>query len=310
MTEIFVNLKRFDVPRSLGGICPSDDPAEWGSWVIAESVKLDLGNLTGIRLTYFFPEALLIPAIAKLASFDQDSTRSLAIGCQGVFRENIVKGGNFGAFTTNLPALAARNLGCTWAIIGHSEERKDKFDLIQYYDSHISSDLGSMRRANQTVDEIINAEVLCAYESGLNVLLCVGETAVERGEGEFESLKPRIQGVLRAQLEIGLQGVIPYLSECKLIIGYEPRWAIGPGKTPPGAEYIGFVSTYIKTVCLEILGFEPDVVYGGGLKEENAAMIAGIPTIDGGLVALTKFSGEIGFKPDGLKRIIEKYLEN
>ena len=68
------------------------------------------------------------------------------------------------------------------------------------------------------------------------------------------------------------------------------------------------MSAYIKSACMELFGFEPPVVYGGGLKEENAAMIAGIKTIDGGLVALTRFTGDIGFEPEGLKKIIEKYL--
>jgi len=165
-----------------------------------------------------------------------------------------------------------------------------------------------MQRANETVNTIINDEVLCAYGSGLDILLCVGETSEERGAGDFEAQKPRIQDVLKAQLAIGLQGVKPFLPERKLVIGYEPRWAIGPGKTPPGAEYIGFVSAYIKSKCQELYGFEPPVVYGGGLKVENAEMLAGIPTIDGGLIALTKFTGDIAFEPDGLKHIIETYV--
>lgn len=307
MPEILVNLKRFDVPRSLGGICPSDNPAEWASWVIEESVKLGLGKLDGVSLAYFFPEALLISAIEKLASFSQDARGSIAIGSQGVFRENIAKGKNFGAFTTNLPALASRNLGCTWAIIGHSEERKDKFGLLQSYDPSISKNPESMHQANQAVDEIINAEVLCAYQSNLNVLLCVGETAEERGEGDFETQKPNIKAVLKTQLETGLKSVKPFLSTHNLVIGYEPRWAIGPGKTPPGAKYIGFVSTFIKSACQNLYGFTPSVVYGGGLKDDNASMIASIPTIDGGLVALTKFTGDIAFEPEGLKRIVDKY---
>ena len=198
MQEILVNLKRFDVPRSLGGICPIDDPAEWASWIIAESVNLGLGRLDGVALTFYFPEALLIPAIKKLESFGTDSSGSISVGSQGVFRENIVKGGNFGAFTTNLPATAAKNLGCTSAIIGHSEERKDKFDLLQSYDPLVGTDLANMQTANKTVNTIINNEVLSAYASGLDVLLCVGETAEERGVGDFEAQKPRIQDVLES----------------------------------------------------------------------------------------------------------------
>ena len=59
----------------------------------------------------------------------------------------------------------------------------------------------------------------------------------------------------------------------------------------------------------EEFGFEPGVVYGGGLKEENAGMIAHIETIDGGLVALTRFTDQIGFYPEELKKIIEEYQQ-
>lgn len=91
-----------------------------------------------------------------------------------------------------------------------------------------------------------------------------------------------------------------------LTIAYEPIWAIGPGKPPPGAEYIAFVTKLIQAFVEHHLGFLPNVVYGGGLKEENAAAIAGIDSLSGGLVALTRFSGSIGFYPDELKKIVER----
>ncbi|MEG1134455.1 MAG: triose-phosphate isomerase, partial [Cellulosilyticaceae bacterium] len=75
------------------------------------------------------------------------------------------------------------------------------------------------------------------------------------------------------------------------------------------AEYIAFVSAYIKETVQELYGFDIPVVYGGGLKEENAKMISDIATVDGGLVALTQFSGEIGFYAEDLRKIIDKYME-
>jgi triosephosphate isomerase len=308
MVEIFVNLKRFDVPKSLGGICLNDNPQEWIESVIDDSVKFGLGTLENTRVTYLLPEALLISAINRLSSYPAETVQTINIGSQGVFREDIVKGGNFGAFTTNLPAAAAANLGCTWSIIGHSEERKDKFGLFEQFEPAVASDAEMMQKANDTLNAIINDEARCAFNTGLHVLLCVGETAEERGEGTFEEQKPRIEAVLKSQVKIGLQGIKEFYPQKQLVIGYEPRWAIGPGKTPPGAEYIGFVSAFIKSTCKELFGIEPPVVYGGGLKEENATMIAGIETIDGGLVALTKFTGDIAFEPEGLKKIIEKYV--
>ena len=125
--------------------------------------------------------------------------------------------------------------------------------------------------------------------------------------GSLEEVKPNVEKVLKGQLERGLVGVKDYLDSTNIVIAYEPIWAIGPGKIPPDSDYIAFVSSYIKKVTREILGKELAVVYGGGLKEENAKMISEIETIDGGLVALTKFTGDIGFSVEDLRVIIDKY---
>lgn len=309
MRLIFVNLKRFDVPKKWGGVCPGDDPQSWIESVIEQSVMMGLGAMEGLGLTYLLPEALILPAIRKLGGFPTGETQTIQIGAQGVFREDVSPGGNFGAFTSNLPPTAARNLGCTWSMVGHSEERKDKLGFLQDFEPAITDNPALSLKAQETVDRAINKEVLGALETGLDVLLCIGETAEERGGGDLAEQKPRIEAVLKRQLAVGLKGVEPQLAERNIVIGYEPVWAIGPGKTPPGQAYIGYVSNYTKTAVKEMFGFEPAVVYGGGLKEENAGMIAQIDTIDGGLVALTRFAGDIGFEPEGLKQIIKKYQE-
>ncbi|MCL4394887.1 MAG: triose-phosphate isomerase, partial [Chloroflexi bacterium] len=140
-------------------------------------------------------------------------------------------------------------------------------------------------------------------------LLCVGESADDRGEGAFDEAQPRIERVLRSQVLTGLSGAEAALRENRLVVGYEPIWAIGPGKVPPGKDYIAFVSSLIQRVVRDELGASVAVVYGGGLKEENAAMIASVETIGGGLVALTQFTGEIGFSVTQLNAIAAKYLE-
>ncbi len=308
MHEIFINLKRFDVPKELGGLCLTDDPQAWIEDIVEQTVKLGLGKLDDVSVTYTIPDALVLPAIAKLNAFPAEEIRNLAIGNQSVFRDDVTPGGNFGAFTSNTPAAAARNMGCSWSIIGHSEERKDKFEMLARFEPGVATDPALMARANDAVSLMLNEQALCAFEQGINVLFCIGETAEERGEGSFEEQKPRIEAVLKAQLEIGLQGLSEFLPDLKVVIGYEPRWAIGPGKTPPGAEYIGYVAGFTKETVKELFGFDIPVVYGGGLKEANAKMIGGIETIDGGLVALTKFTDPIAFQPEDLKVIIETYL--
>jgi len=308
MNKIFINLKRFDVPRELGGICPTDKPQEWIESIIEDTIKYGLGNMKDLHIAYFLPEALILSAINKLKTFQSEKTKCIDIGCQGIFRDDIKKGGNFGAFTSNLPATAAKNLGCTWAIIGHSEERADKLSLFEEFEPSLRSDTKLNSKARKTVDVIINKEIVCALDAGINVLLCVGETAEEKGEGNFVEQKSRIELILKSQLLLNLKDVKSRLINQKVFIGYEPIWAIGPGKNPPGKDYITFISRYIKTIVKNEFNFEPVVVYGGGLKEQNAGMLSKINTIDGGLVALTKFTGEIGFNVIELKRIIDKFL--
>jgi triosephosphate isomerase len=226
----------------------------------------------------FFPEAHIIGA-AKAKK--QDSP--VMVGCQSVFSEDTAApgaGGNFGAFTGSRTANSVKALGCTDVIIGHCEERKALAAII-------SAGEGKNFAA---VNSILNREIKCAQAAGLKVLYCIGEKAEEQQEWEK---------TLRAQLEGGLEGV----DTKNICVAYEPVWAIGPGKTPPDSGYISKIAKFVKKET----GGLP-VVYGGGLKKENAGKISALPEIDGGLIALTRFAGEIGFYPDEYIEIIRTYL--
>jgi triosephosphate isomerase len=142
----------------------------------------------------------------------------------------------------------------------------------------------------KAVNRILNQEIKLAVANGMKVLYCIGEK-----DTELENWDE----VLREQLEIGLEGV----DKSQVVIGYEPIWSIGPGKTPAGKDYITKIARFVKEVTGGI-----DVVYGGGLKVDNAEMLASIEEIDGGLIALTRFQGEIGFYPDEYIEIIRTYL--
>ncbi len=308
MREIFVNLKRFDVPRSQGGVCSTENPKEWIEDVIAKSIELGIGDLPDMQVVYMLPEALVIPAVEKLESYSEDLRRTVHIGVQGVYRDDVVVGGNFGALTTHLPAAAAKNMGCKGVLIGHCEERKDKQTIIGKFEPRWEEDEAIRDRVLHAVDELLNEEVKRALNREMHVVFCIGETAAQRGEGELCDVKENVEKVLRSQLEVGLAGVFEVLGDQNITIAYEPIWAIGPGKVPPQADYIGFVSSYTKQVVKELYDYDIPVVYGGGLKEENAKMIASIEAIDGGLVALTKFSGEIGFFVEDLRKIIDQYI--
>lgn len=223
----------------------------------------------------FFPEAHLLGAGAA-----RKSDSRIQIGCQGVYRDDTAPGGNFGAFTTNLTANAAVELGCRYTMIGHCEERNDKKGIL--------SQAGVVDP--DAVNRILNAEIKAAQKAGLKVLYCIGETSEEQENWEQ---------VLGAQLKTGL-AEIDLGGVC---IAYEPVWSIGPGKTPADKDYITKIARFVKKEAGEI-----PVVYGGGLKQENAQMLASIPEIDGGLIALTRFAGEIGFYPDEYLEIVDLYL--
>lgn len=275
MKYLYTNLKRFDVPAEMGGVNRLSSVDIWGRTIIERvQEKLDLMK-DEARFTFFFPEAHLLSAAAARAV-----NNAVVIGCQGVCREDVSPGENFGAFTTGRPAAAAKALGCEAALIGHCEERRDKAGVLA--EAGVSD--------SAAVNRLLNKEIAAAVAQDLQVLYCIGETAEEQADW---------QKTLRRQLDIGLEGV----DHSGLVIAYEPVWAIGPGKIPPDKEYIQKIAGYIK----EVTGGIP-VVYGGGLKADNAGMLASIPEIDGGLIALTRFTGEIGFYPEEYLEIVELYL--
>lgn len=275
MKHIFLNLKRFDIPKEYGGVNAIAPVKTWGSYIVDQTQKELMEYETeNVEFAMFFPEAHVLTAAGALCEGSP-----VKVGCQGVFRQDTAEGGNFGAFTTSRTANAARALGCSCVLIGHCEERKDKVGILAAGGGDPSA-----------VNKILNQEIREAVRAGLKVLYCIGETSEEQ---------PRWQEVLRTQLEEGLKDV----DKGCVTIAYEPVWAIGPGKTPPDKEYIQKIGAFVK----EITG-GMDVVYGGGLKQDNAAMLASVPDMDGGLIALTRFSGEIGFYPEEYLEIVKLYL--
>lgn len=278
MKHIYLNLKRFDVPPEFGGVNRIAPVKEWASYIIKNTQeKLKKYDPSEVEFGMYFPEAhLLNAAAAKTAG------SPVKIGCQSVYREDTAVGGNFGAFTANRPASAMAAAGCETTIIGHCEERNDKAGILA--EAGVT-DL-------EAVNRLLNREIKCAIARGMTVLYCIGEQSEELD---------RWQEVLSAQLEIGLQEV----DTSKVVIAYEPVWSIGPGKTPADKAYITKIAKFVK----EFTG-GMDIVYGGGLKQENAAMLASIEEIDGGLIALTRFQGEIGYYPEEYLDIIGLYMGN
>ena len=276
MKHLYLNLKRFDVPVEYGGVNRIAPLKDWGGYIVSHTQEgLKKYDPSQVEFVQYFPEAHILGAVGALCEGSP-----LQVGCQGVYRMNTAVGGNFGAFTTNRPASIAKAMGCTSTIIGHCEERNDKAGIL--------AEAGVTDTA--AVNRLLNQEIRLAVEQGLTVLYCIGEKSEEQ---------ERWQEVLGEQLRVGLDGV----DTSKVVIGYEPVWSIGPGKTPAGKDYITMIARFVKEQTGGL-----DVVYGGGLKVDNAEMLASIDEIDGGLIALTRFQGEIGFYPDEYLEIIKTYL--
>ncbi len=278
MKYIYLNLKRFDIPKEYGGVNSIADMKDWGRYIVEHTkVGLNKYDSNEIEFVMYMPEAHLIGAVSELTEKD-----NLKIGTQSVYREDTSVGGNFGAFTTNRTGNAMKAIGCTGTIIGHCEERKDKAGIL----------LEAGVTDTDAINRLLNKEIKAAIQAGLSVLYCIGESSEEQEQW---------QEVLRKQLSIGLDGV----DMSKVSIAYEPIWAIGPGKTPPDKDYIQKIAKFVK----EETNGAP-VTYGGGLKVDNAQMLASIPEIDGGLIALTRFQGDIGFYPEEYLEIIKTYMSN
>lgn len=276
MKKIYLNLKRFDIPTKYGGVNQLASPDKWGEYIVEQTQeKLAEYDKDNVEFVMYMPEAHIISAISAV-----DNNNAIKIGSQSVYRADTEKGVNFGAFTSNRPANSMKALGCTDTIIGHLEERIDKNGILE--EANVDD--------QDAVNRLLNKQIKAATDAGLSVLYCIGEK-----ESELDNW----QNVLAKQLEIGLEGI----DRSKLTIAYEPVWAIGPGKTAPNKEYIEKIARFIKEETNDL-----PVVYGGGLKEDNAEMLSSINEIDGGLIALTRFEGNIGFYPDEYLTIIEKYL--
>jgi len=162
-----------------------------------------------------------------------------------------------GAFTGEISASMLSEIGVDYCIIGHSERR-------QYF---------------QETDEIVNKKLHTVIEYGMTPIFCVGEILEERDAGEELS-------VVKRQVEKGLSGLdAPYVG--RLVIAYEPVWAIGTGRTATAEqaeEMCAFIREEVARLCGDETAENVRIQYGGSVKPENAQEILYMPNIDGALV--------------------------
>ena len=190
-----------------------------------------------------------VPAIDIPAVSEALKGTNIRLGAENVhFAEK-------GAYTGEISAAMLKEYGVEYAIIGHSERR-------QYFGE---------------TDETVNKRTLTALNAGLTPIVCVGETLEERETGKTEN-------VLHRQLEEGLKGVEDLT---KLVIAYEPVWAIGTGKTATAAqanETIGYIRKTLGELFCEKCAAKVRIQYGGSMNAGNCKELMAQEEIDGGLI--------------------------
>lgn len=177
-----------------------------------------------------------------------------------------------GAFTGEISPVMLKAAGASWVILGHSERR------------HIFGE----------GDELIGKKVKSAVDHGLSVFLCIGETLEERDSG-------RIDQVLSRQLEAGL-ALVSGDDYSKIVIAYEPVWAIGTGRTA-SLEQISeahqFVRELIAGQVSSTVAEQIRILYGGSVKPANVREIMSLADVDGALV------GGASLEPDSFIQIVK-----
>ena len=193
--------------------------------------------------------ALCVPAILIPAMTEAAKGTNIAIGAENVHWAES------GAYTGEISCAQLKEYGVKYAIIGHSERR-------QYFGE---------------TDEGVNKRTLAALANGITPIVCVGETLAEREGGVTEK-------VLDKQLADGLKGVEDV---AKVVIAYEPVWAIGTGKTATdeqAQETIAYIRKKIGQLFCPKCAEKVIIQYGGSMNAGNCKGLMGQSDIDGGLI--------------------------
>lgn len=236
-----------------------------GNWKMNKTISEALELVKSLHFGLQFPEVANIEivvaptftALNKVAEFLKDSFISVA--GQDLFWEDS------GAFTGQISAPLLKDAGAEYAIIGHSERR-------QYF---------------QETDATVNKKIKAALKHQLIPIVCIGETLAEREAN-------KVNEVITTQITQGLADISQDDAK-KLVIAYEPVWAIGTGKTatPEQAEE---VHAFIREMLTKIFGSEiaqnTKILYGGSVKASNSKEILFKPNIDGALVGGASLKAE------------------
>ncbi|MGN0206988.1 MAG: triose-phosphate isomerase [Muribaculaceae bacterium] len=227
-----------------------------GNWkmntTVPEGVELAKGVNEALKATKANCDVVIAVPATHLVAVNQVIDANLL----GLGAENCADHKS-GAYTGEVSAAMVASTGAKYVILGHSERR-------QYY--------------HETA-EILKEKTLLALENGLTPIFCIGEVLEERENGTYFD-------VIKAQVEDSLFNLSAE-DFGKIVLAYEPVWAIGTGKTAT-ADQAEEIHAFIRNLIAEKYGKEvaenTSILYGGSCKPSNAKELFAKPNVDGGLI--------------------------
>ncbi len=224
-----------------------------GNWKMYKTARQAAETLAALRGLVGAPagvEVVVCPPFTALAAAVEAARGSaIQVGAQDCYWEKE------GAFTGEVAVPMLADLGCTHVIVGHSERR-------QFFGE---------------TDATVRKKVGAVLAHGLQCIACIGESLAEREAGQTLAVLDRqVQG-----------GLAAHLGDARLVIAYEPVWAIGTGKTASPAqaqEAHAFVRQLVGRLAGAAVAEGLRILYGGSVKPDNIASLMAQPDVDGGLV--------------------------
>ena len=226
-----------------------------GNWKMYKNISEAIELANGLKRQLYRIENLdivLFPAFTTLYSVSEVVADSnIQLGAQDVYWQEQ------GAFTGEVSPLMLKDAGCKFVIIGHSERRQ------HFYETN----------------ETVNKKIKTVINSGLNPIVCVGETLSQRDENKTLQ-------VIKEQIQQGLKDISS--DEIKdLVVAYEPVWAIGTGRNATATqaqEAQKYIRDLLTKMYNDTIASEIRIQYGGSVKPENIKELILQPDIDGALV--------------------------
>jgi len=237
---------------------------------LVDEIKRDISVLN-FKSTESNPEILVCPPFINIPVVSEAIKDSVIhLGAQNCCNKLS------GAFTGEVSVPMLKYFNCSYIIIGHSERRQYYFET----------------------DELINEKLKLILYEGLKAIVCIGETLEERQTGKTFK-------VLESQLRLGLKNIDSSIIE-KIVIAYEPVWAIGTGISAEN-EQVQEAHSFIRGILKELFGElagQMLIQYGGSVNAQNASEILSLPDVNGALI------GGASLKSASFVSIIKSAMES